>query len=213
MKYNPNRYRTVITVSLPLVMSMAATTVMEFTDRVFLSNYSMDAIAAALPAGITVFLFLTFFSGISAYMNVFIAQYKGAGAGGRIGACLWHGIYFSLFSALLLLLLSLAAEPIFRLSGHPPAIQNLEAIYFRTLCLGGGLNVLGAGLATFFSGRGQTRPVMFVSLVGHVFQHSPGLCPDHTACGFFRRLGIFGAALATVFSWLADRSAVQCAHL
>jgi len=50
MKNILGKYRTVITVSLPLVMSMAATTVMEFTDRVFLANYNMDAIAAALPA-------------------------------------------------------------------------------------------------------------------------------------------------------------------
>jgi len=70
MKNIFSKYRTVITVSLPLVMSMAATTVMEFTDRVFLANYNMDAIAA---------------------------------------------------------------EPIFKLSGHPPAIQQLEVIYFRTL--------------------------------------------------------------------------------
>ena len=49
-------YRSVIYVSLPLVMSMAATTVMEFTDRIFLATYSLDAIAAATPAGIPAFL-------------------------------------------------------------------------------------------------------------------------------------------------------------
>ena len=42
-------YRKVLSVSLPLVLSMAATTVMEFTDRIFLANYSVEAIAAALP--------------------------------------------------------------------------------------------------------------------------------------------------------------------
>jgi len=198
---NSESYRSVLTVSLPLVLSMAATTVMEFTDRVFLANYSLDAIAAALPAGITAFLFLTFFSGISAYMNVFIAQYKGAGAEKRIGACLWQTIYFSIFSACLLLVLSLAAEPIFRLGGHPPAVQELEVIYFRTLCLGGGLNVLGAGLGTFFSGRGRTRPVMFVSIIGMLFN----IPLDYALIygwWFFPELGIQGAALATVFSWL-----------
>jgi MATE family multidrug resistance protein len=201
MKNSESNYRSVLTVSLPLVLSMAATTVMEFTDRVFLANYSLDAIAAALPAGITAFLFLTFFSGISAYMNVFIAQYKGADAEKRIGACLWQAIYFSTLSAGLLLALSLAAEPIFRLGGHPPAVQNLEVIYFRTLCLGGGLNVLGAGLGTFFSGRGRTRPVMFVSFIGMLLN----IPLDYALIygwWIFPELGILGAALATVFSWL-----------
>ena len=133
MKNPESNYSSVITVSLPLVLSMAATTVMEFTDRVFLANYSLEAIAAALPAGITVFLFLTFFSGISAYMNVFIAQYKGAGAEHRIGLCLWQVIYFSILAAFLLMALSWAAKSIFELGGHSPAIQKQEIIYFRTL--------------------------------------------------------------------------------
>jgi len=201
MKNSESTYRSVLTVSLPLVLSMAATTVMEFTDRVFLANYSLDAIAAALPAGITAFLFLTFFSGISAYMNVFIAQYKGAGAEKRIGACLWQAIYFSTLSAGCLVALSLAAEPIFRLGGHPAAVQKLEVTYFKTLCLGGGLNVLGAGLGTFFSGRGRTRPVMFVSFIGMLFN----IPLDYALIygwWIFPELGILGAALATVFSWL-----------
>ena len=57
MKDRATSYKALFSVSLPLVLSMAATTVMEFTDRVFLSNYSIDAIAAALPAGIAAFLF------------------------------------------------------------------------------------------------------------------------------------------------------------
>ena len=48
-----NSYRGVVRVSLPLVVSMTTTVVMTFTDRIFLANYSIDAIAAALPAGIT----------------------------------------------------------------------------------------------------------------------------------------------------------------
>ena len=43
-------YRDVLRISLPLVVSMSSTMIMEFTDRIFLANYSLDAIAAALPA-------------------------------------------------------------------------------------------------------------------------------------------------------------------
>ena len=45
-------YRDVLRVSMPIVISMTTTVVMTFTDRMFLANYSIDAIAAALPAGI-----------------------------------------------------------------------------------------------------------------------------------------------------------------
>ena len=82
------KYSEVLRVCFPLVMSMSATTVMEFTDRVFLSNYSLDAIAAVAPAGITAYLFMAFLGGIAGYTQVFIAQYYGAGKRDRIGASL-----------------------------------------------------------------------------------------------------------------------------
>ncbi|MDH3885700.1 MAG: MATE family efflux transporter, partial [Desulfobacterales bacterium] len=95
-------YRQVLRVSLPLVISMSSTMIMEFTDRVFLANYSLDAIAAALPAGITAFLFISFFLGTAQYLNVFVAQYVGSGRPQRVGAVLWQGIYFSVFSGVAL---------------------------------------------------------------------------------------------------------------
>ena len=198
---NPgNSYRKITDVSLPLVLSMAATTVMEFTDRVFLANYSIDAIAAAMPAGVAVFLVLTFFTGVTTYLNVFIAQYTGAGAFRQIGPCVWQGIYFSAMAAIVLIGLSLLAEPIFRLAGHPPQVQQLERIYFRILCLGGGINVLGTGLACFFTGRGKTRPVMVISIIGMVFNIPLDYALINGVAGF-PEMGIRGAGLATVCSW------------
>lgn len=200
MTYSLKNYRELASVSIPLVLSMAATTVMEFTDRVFLANYSIDAIAAAMPAGIAAFLVLTFFTGITAYLNVFIAQYTGAGDLLQIGSCLWQGIYFSLFAALFLMGLTLLADPIFQLAGHPPRVQRLESIYFRILCMGGGVNVLGTGLACFFTGRGITRPVMLVSIAGMAFN----IPLDYALINgiwIFPEMGIRGAGIATVCSW------------
>jgi len=74
-----SRYREVSRVCVPLVTGMAATTVMEFTDRIFLSYYSIDALSAVVPAGVTSFLILCFLGGVAGYISVFIAQYHGAG--------------------------------------------------------------------------------------------------------------------------------------
>ena len=200
MSDNTNSYRTVFSVSLPLVLSMAATTVMEFTDRVFLANYSIESIAAALPGGITAFLFLTFFTGVTSYLNVFIAQYTGAGSLSRIGACVWQGIYFSLLATVILIALSFVADPLFRMVGHPPEVQRLESVYFRILCMGAGINVLSTGLACFFSGRGKTRPVMVISIIGMAFN----IPLDYALINgmwIFPEMGIQGAGIATVCSW------------
>ena len=193
-------YAEVLRVCLPLVMSTAAVTVMEFTDRVFLSNYSLDAIAAVTPAGIVANLFILFFSGVAGYGTVFIAQYVGAGASRRVGSAVWQIIYLSIASALLLVGISFLAGPIFKLGGHASEVQRLEVIYFQVLCLGGGLNVAGVGLASFFTGRGLTRPVMLINAVGMIVNIPLNYALIFGA-GPFPQLGIQGAALATVGAW------------
>ena len=196
-----SRYREVANVCVPLVMGTAATTVMEFTDRVFLANYSLDAIAAATPSGIAAFLFLAFFGGVAAYISVFIAQYKGAGKSGRIGAALWQGIYFSISSGCVLAASSqFMTAPIFSLAGHPQHIQSLEAVYFKILCMGSVFHISSHALSAFFTGRGETRPVMVVSFLGMAFN----IPLDYLLINgiwIFPELGIAGAAIATVSSW------------
>lgn len=196
-----NRHREVLRVCLPLVISLSATTVMEFTDRVFLANYSIDAISAALPAGITSYLFIAFFGGVGGYAGVFIAQYTGRGNPRKIGVVLWQGIYFTLASGVILWLLAVfATTPIFALAGHSEGIRQLEEIYFSILCKGSILHVAMATLSTFFTGRGLTRPVMLITFLG-VFINIP---LDY-ALIFGRwgmpQLGIEGAAIATVVAW------------
>jgi multidrug resistance protein, MATE family len=193
-------YRDILRVSVPLVVSMTTTVVMTFTDRVFLANYSIDAIAAALPAGITAFVFISFFADTAGYCSVFVAQYTGAGALPKVGCALWQAVYFALAAWLIMVGLSFAATPLFRLVGHAPEVRRLEITYFRVLCLGSGINILGMSFAGFFTGRGVTRPVMIIYLIA-MFLNVPLDYALINGIGPFPELGILGAALATVFSW------------
>lgn len=198
------RHREVLRVCLPLVLSLSATTVMEFTDRVFLANYSIDAISAALPAGITSYLFLAFFGGVGGYAGVFIAQYTGRGDHKRIGTVIWQAIYFTLGSGLFLWLLAIfATDEIFALAGHSKEVQHLEAIYFSILCKGGVLHIATATLSTFFTGRGFTRPVMAITFIGVMIN-----IPLDYALIFGRwglpEMGIEGAGIATVAAWAVN---------
>ena len=195
----PNGYGDVLHLSLPLVVSMGSNMVMQFTDRVFLGNYSLEAISAALPAGFASFLFLCFFMGTATYTSVFIAQYTGAGRLDRVGAALWQGIYFSCLAAVILAGLSFLGGPLFRSSGHPLEIQAMETEYFRILVLPAGLGVLGPTLASFYSGRGLTRPVMIINLIGAAI-NIPLDYAMINGLWIFPEMGIRGAALATVAS-------------
>jgi MATE family multidrug resistance protein len=193
-------YRDVLRVSMPIVMSMATTVVMTFTDRVFLANYSIDAIAAALPAGIIAYVFLIFFADTVGYVSVIIAQYTGAGALHRVGGAMWQAIYFAFISWLIMLGLSFGAGPLFRLVGHSAEVQQLEVIYFRMLCLGSGIHIIGMSFSSFFTGRGVTRPVMIIYIIA-MFLNVPLDYALIYGVWIFPELGILGAAIATVFSW------------
>ncbi|MBF0573738.1 MAG: MATE family efflux transporter [Desulfamplus sp.] len=200
-KLNFNHYKEVINVSLPMVLSMGSITLMEFTDRIFLANYSLDALAAATPAGITAFLFNSFFMGVSGYVNVFIAQYIGANNREGVGASLWQGIYFAILGAIFMSLLSTAAAAIFSIIDHAPEIQQLEVIYFRIICLGSGITLIASTLSCFYSGRGFTKTVMLIHMTGTLFNIPLGYALINGKWGF-PELGIKGAAIATVSSWI-----------
>ena len=193
-------YRDVLRVSIPIVMSMTTTVVMTFTDRVFLANYSIDAIAAALPAGIIAYVFLIFFADTAGYVSVIIAQYTGAGALQRVGSALWQAIYLAFISWLIMVGLSFGSGPLFRLVGHSAEVQQLEVIYFRVLCLGSGIHIIGMSLSSFFTGRGVTRPVMIIYIIAMLLNVPLDYALIY-GIWIFPELGILGAALATVFSW------------
>ncbi len=196
-----SRYREVSRVCIPLVTGMAATTVMEFTDRIFLSRYHVDALSAVVPAGVTAFLVLCFLGGIAGYISVFIAQYYGAGQQDKVGSSLWQGLFFTVFSgAVLLFIAFFISSPLFQLVGHEPAIRVLEEQYFRILCQGGVLHVAIQAFSAFFTGRGMTRPVMLANVAGMLVNVPLNYALINGVWGM-PELGIRGAAIATVIAW------------
>ncbi len=192
-------YHEVLRVAFPLVLSTGAWAVQHFFDRMFLTWYSADALAAAMPAGILNFTIMALFLGTSGYVNTFVAQYFGAGQNNRIGPVLWQGVYIALFAAVVHLALIPLAKPFFQFVGHDPKVMRLEIIYFQILCLGAGPVVGGAALASFYSGRGKTLPVMWVNFAATVLNIILNYILIFGRLGL-PPMGITGAGIATVIS-------------
>ncbi|MFC1863296.1 MATE family efflux transporter [Thermodesulfobacteriota bacterium] len=193
----PNGYKQVLNISLPLVATMGTITLMQFTDRIFLANYSIDAISAAVPAGIASFTFISFFMGVANYTNAFVAQYTGAMEHKRVGLVVWQSIYFALMSAVIMALLYFIAEPLFNLIGHSPSVRKLEIIYFKVLTLGAGFSIIGSAMSSFYTGRGLTRTIMLVHIIGAIVNIPLDYCLIN-GVGPFPELGIVGAGIATI---------------
>lgn len=192
-------YRQVLSIAVPLILSTGSWSVQHFVDRMFLTWYSPEAIAAAMPAGMLNFTIMSLFLGTAGYVSTFVAQYYGAGQHKRIGSVLWQGVYIALIGGVVHLALIPAAGPIFRFAGHEPLVQQYEITYFQVLCLGATPAIASSALAGFFSGRGKAWPVMWVNVLGTAVN----LVMDY-ALIFGRwglpEMGIKGAAIATVIS-------------
>lgn len=193
----------VLRLGTPLMVSMGSTTLMQFTDRMFLGRHSVAELAAAVPGGLASFLLVSFFMGVASCVGVLAAQYHGACRHERVGPALWAGVWLSLGSGILLAALAGLGEPLFRLAGHPAQVQGMEEQYFRILTLGGGFVVLSTALSGYFSGLGRTLPVMVVNLAGAALN-----IPLDYALIFGRfgapEMGIEGAAIATVLGSVAS---------
>lgn len=185
--------------AFPLILSTGTWSIQHFVDRMFLTWYSTEAVAAAMPAGMLSFTILSLFIGTAVYVNTFIAQYYGAERYGRIGPVLWQGIYVAIFGGLLHLILIPYAQDIFSIVGHDPAVQKLEVIYFQTLCLGAAPTIASSAMSGFFSGRGRPWVVMWANFLSTALN----LVVDYSLIfgnWGFPELGIKGAAIGTVLS-------------
>src|SRR5688500_19233607 len=87
--------REVLLLAYPLILSQMSFTIQVFVDRLFLTWYSAEAVAGAVTALFTVWAVIGLCIGTGEYVTTFIAQYLGAGRPERIGAALWHGIYYA----------------------------------------------------------------------------------------------------------------------
>lgn len=193
----PGGYREVFRVAWPLIISTGSFTVMQFVDRVFLARYSAVSIQAALPAGILSFTMICGFMAIAGYANTLVAQYHGAGRPESCARATMQGVWFSLFTWPLLLLLIPVGRWLLARAGHPPAVIVEEQAYFSILLFGGFTIVVNSAVSSFFTGRGDTFTNMLAVVAGNLVN----IVLDYVMIfGKFGcpALGIRGAAWATV---------------
>ncbi len=192
-------YREVLKLAFPLILSTGSTTIQQFIDRMFLTWYSPEAIAAAAPGGIVSFTLQCLFIGTAAYVNTFVAQYFGAKQYDKIAQAVWQGIYFALTAGIFFLIYIPLAKPIFNFAGHETQVRVMEIEYFSILCFGALPAFIISAVSGFFGGRGETKIIMWVNILATAVN----IILDYLLIfGHFGlpRLGIKGAAIATVIA-------------
>ncbi|MFC1734863.1 MATE family efflux transporter [Candidatus Hydrogenedentota bacterium] len=192
-------YKQLLSVAIPLIMSTGIISIQHCIDRVFLTWHSPEAIAAVMPAGVLCFTVMAFFIGTASYCGTFVSQYYGAGRPERIGPSIWQAVYVSIIGGAFLAGLAPFARIFFDLVGHEPSIRELEISYFQITALGSAPAIAGSALSAFYSGRGKTWPIMWIS----VLSTGVNILLDYVMIfgkWGFPAMGVRGAAIATVIA-------------
>ncbi len=190
-------YLEVLRLAWPLFLSQGSSTILQFIDRMFLTWYSPQAMAASMPSGMLAFTMQALFIGLVGYVGVFVAQYTGAGKPRQAVSVVWQGLFLATLASLFMLLLVPLGEKIFHLAGNPPAVQGMEGAFFRVFLRGSFVFIAPAAITGYFIGRGMTRVVLGVNLVAVVVNIVLDYVLIFGHAGF-PRMGITGAALASV---------------
>lgn len=185
----------------PLMLSNSVTAIMHFTDRVFLSRYSDVAMQASVPGGTLSYLFLCVMHVTVAYSGTFVAQFHGAGKRLSCARAFFQSFWLFPLTTILALLMIPLGRFLIGMSGHPSEVIPAEKTYFTILMIGGVLLPLYGALSGYLTGRGFTRLVMWISIVGSIIN----VVLDWMMIYGFAPLnipewGVAGAAWATVIS-------------
>lgn len=192
-------YKLILTIALPLIITNSSQSLMQFTDRMFLSWYSPEALAACVPAGLLSFTIISFFMGSCGYTAVFVANYFGQKKYARLSVALWQGVLLGVISWLLIIALTPLGRFFISTTNHAPEIKTYELTYFTILALFGGLAVINNALASFFTGQGRTAITMIANIGGNIINVALSYIMIFGKLGL-PKMGMAGAAYSTVIS-------------
>ncbi len=193
------RWKALLKIAWPLIVANSFWNLQMTIDRLFLADYSTDAMGAAIAVMGIFWTPMALLQQTASYVTTFVAQYFGAKRNAMIGPAVWQAIYVSLSGGILFLGFIPLAKPIFALIGHPPTTQALEVDYFVAMCFSALPTAIVAAASGFFTGLGRTQVIMQINGVGLVANAVLDYAMILGKLGF-PKMGIAGAGYATALA-------------
>ncbi|MBQ7256863.1 MAG: MATE family efflux transporter [Abditibacteriota bacterium] len=168
--FDKSSCKAILTLAWPLILSTCSNVIQQFVDKIFLAQYSQEALAAVMPAGMLVGAVVCFFTGTVGYVSNFIAQYRGAHSKHEIPVMINQALIVSLVFGLVVALFSLFPEFIFvTVAKHDLSLAYLETEYFKPMIYCAFLPICMSSIAGFFVGIEKSHVILWVSVVCTVF--------------------------------------------
>ena len=189
--------RELLAISLPMVISCACDTMMMFIDRLFLAKLGPEYMSAAMGGGITCFMFMTFFVGLTGYSSALVAQYLGADQKDRCSLVTTQALLICIVSFPLILACIPLGKILFNVSGIDPLQIKPQFEYFSIVMFSVIFGLLRNTLSAFFSGIGRTKIVMVAACTALLINTAANYILIFGNFGF-PAMGIKGAAVGTI---------------
>jgi MATE family multidrug resistance protein len=192
--------RRLLTLAAPTVGAKLSHMALGFTDFVVVSWMGTDATAAISPGTLAVFILLCLGMGSVTSVQTFAAQALGRGEPARAAAYVWQAFYVGAGFLVLTVPLVMLQRVFWGWVEHPPAVQEMEIAYCEVAFWSMGLAVMCVGLEGFFNGIQRPGVELASILVAIVFNAIADYALVFGKLGC-PRMGIAGAAVATVMAW------------
>lgn len=187
----------VLSMALPMVISMAVNSLYNIVDSYFVAKVSEDAMTALSLVYPVQNLITAIAVGFGVGINAAVAFHLGAGEKERANRAASQGILFSIVHGILLLIVCIAGMPFFlRLFTSESSVMELALSYSNLAFLFAPFITVGIGYEKIFQAVGHMRETMVSMVLGFV----TNIVLDPLlifGIGFFPEMGMRGAALAT----------------
>ena len=207
------RYLEILRLVWPLALGMVNNAVMQFVDGVFLARESLESLEASLPASMLAILVMGFFQSVVAYSGTFVAQYHGAGDSRGIRMSYRAGLVITLAAGILAIAVIPLGLMVAPFMSENSAVVARASSYYAIVSVGAIALCGQMAASSYFTGRGKTRLVFWVNVLGNAVNIALDPILIFGFCGC-PRLGMAGAAYATVaamfvqwggLAWCAER--------
>lgn len=197
-------FKLLITMALPMIISMLISSLYNVVDSIFVGNYSYDALTAVGLAWPMQNLIIAFSTGIGVGINAILSKSLGERNINKASQTAINGCYIMLIIYLLFLAIGIfLINPYMNIISNNVSVIQYGKTYLRYICIGS----LGIIFSIFFErllqSTGKTFLVMVAQGVGAVINIILDPCLIF-GYGIFPRLGIDGAAIATLIGQFAS---------
>ena len=203
MEYMPMR-KLIFSMSLPMIISMLIQACYNIIDSIYISHYSIEALAAVSYSFPAQNLLIGFATGIGVGVNSLLSKSLGEKNYKRVNACAGNGLILAVISYILFLLFGLfGARWFISFQTNTESIIQYGTDYLSVCCIFS-FGIFGAILfERYMQSTGRTLLTMFTQGIGAICNI---ILDPIFIFGYFGlpALGAKGAAIATVIGQLVS---------